>query len=230
MMMNKVDYEVNVDSGSEGDARQGKQFDMVGTDTSISPAVPLKSVAAPRKRSTVTRKQEAANRQNAMRSSGPRTLAGKEVSSRNALKHGLTSTSVLLPGDDTEEFRRFESGYKLYWSPQGQHEEALVQLITAGMWALLRLQRIEAGALSYIVNAANDPADMAQVVLELLARYGTTKGRAVSQWIRDLERLQDRRRREECLPAHQRLTRLKERKRTMMALIAQYSPATTPDK
>jgi hypothetical protein len=35
-----------------------------------------------------------ANRQNALRSTGPRTVSGKSRSSQNALKHGLTSRAL----------------------------------------------------------------------------------------------------------------------------------------
>ena len=37
-----------------------------------------------------TEKQIAANRSNAKRSTGPKTLAGKTTSSRNAYRHGLS--------------------------------------------------------------------------------------------------------------------------------------------
>ena len=43
-------------------------------------------------------KQIAANRANAKRSTGPRTLAGKIVSSRNAFRHGLSGPLRLNPG------------------------------------------------------------------------------------------------------------------------------------
>jgi hypothetical protein len=42
-----------------------------------------------------TEKQIAANRANAKKSTGPRTLAGKLKSSRNAYRHGLSSPSRL---------------------------------------------------------------------------------------------------------------------------------------
>ena len=44
--------------------------------------------------------QAIANIENAQRSTGPRTEAGKAASSHNALKHGLTAQTVLLPGED----------------------------------------------------------------------------------------------------------------------------------
>ncbi len=40
------------------------------------------------------------NRQNAQHSTGPRTEAGKRRSSLNALQHGLTATSAVLPSED----------------------------------------------------------------------------------------------------------------------------------
>jgi hypothetical protein len=50
-------------------------------------------------------RQLIANRANAVKSKGPRSLAGKRRSSRNAMKHGLTADHTLLPGEDAEEFR-----------------------------------------------------------------------------------------------------------------------------
>jgi hypothetical protein len=42
-------------------------------------------------------KQVAANRANAMRSTGPKTLAGKPKSSRDAYRHGLSGALRLDP-------------------------------------------------------------------------------------------------------------------------------------
>jgi hypothetical protein len=39
-------------------------------------------------------RQVEANRRNALKSTGPRTEAGKQVSRRNALRHGLTAETV----------------------------------------------------------------------------------------------------------------------------------------
>ncbi len=51
-----------------------------------------------------TEKQIAANRNNAQKSTGPKTAEGKTKSSGNALKHGLTSPYALLPGESEEEY------------------------------------------------------------------------------------------------------------------------------
>src|SRR5271154_969525 len=50
-----------------------------------------------------------ANRLNALRSTGPKTQEGKHQSRRNALRHGLTSETVIDALKDTEDYRAFEA-------------------------------------------------------------------------------------------------------------------------
>ena len=40
------------------------------------------------------------NRENAQHSTGPKTEAGKQKSSLNALRHGLTGQTVVMPAED----------------------------------------------------------------------------------------------------------------------------------
>ena len=47
--------------------------------------------------------QRAANRANAAKSTGPRSVEGKEAARRNALKHGMTGAGVVLAGEDEQE-------------------------------------------------------------------------------------------------------------------------------
>jgi hypothetical protein len=55
--------------------------------------------------------QLAANAANAQHSTGPRTTEGKDRSSQNASKHGLTAREVVIGAGEQEEFdsisRRF---------------------------------------------------------------------------------------------------------------------------
>src|SRR5438309_10994791 len=95
-----------------------------------------------------TARQREANRRNALQSTGPRTLAGKKVAGLNALRHGLTAQSVLLPDEDPAEFQRYGRAMRFYWLPEGALETALVERITALSWRLLRIAKIEVGILS----------------------------------------------------------------------------------
>jgi hypothetical protein len=57
---------------------------------------------------TSARKAES-NRRNALKSTGPKTPEGKAAMRLNALKHGLLSREIFLPGEDEaalEELRR----------------------------------------------------------------------------------------------------------------------------
>jgi hypothetical protein len=52
-------------------------------------------------------KQISANRRNATKSTGPKTNNGKLQSRRNAMRHGLTATTVVTAIEDVDEFERF---------------------------------------------------------------------------------------------------------------------------
>lgn len=49
-------------------------------------------------------KQTQANRQNALKSTGPITPEGKAAVRHNALKHGLLAQDVLVPNEDEAAF------------------------------------------------------------------------------------------------------------------------------
>ena len=50
-------------------------------------------------------KQAEANRRNALKSTGPKTPEGKSTVRHNALRHGLLSRDILLPGEDEDALR-----------------------------------------------------------------------------------------------------------------------------
>jgi hypothetical protein len=55
--------------------------------------------------------QIAANRANALKSTGPRTAEGRAASRFNAIKHALDAESLVIPGEDSAEFEAFAAGY-----------------------------------------------------------------------------------------------------------------------
>ena len=90
-----------------------------------------------------TQKQIDANRRNALRSTGPKTQAGKAISARNALTHGLRARTALLPGEDKDAFFRLFKAFRNEYRPIGRFQEALIEQMTVAYWKLSRLNRIE---------------------------------------------------------------------------------------
>jgi len=90
-------------------------------------------------------KQIAANRRNAQRSTGPTTDAGKAKASRNALKHGILSRWVLVPGESEEKLNELSAALRADRQPGGPLEDLLVDDAVALIWRLRRLSRVEAG-------------------------------------------------------------------------------------
>jgi hypothetical protein len=97
---------------------------------------------------TSDRKAEA-NRQNARKSTGPKTPEGKAAVRLNALKHGLLSQEILLPGEDEEALRELGQNLKVELQPVGELENLLVDRIIASYWRLRRLGRVEAGIFAW---------------------------------------------------------------------------------
>jgi hypothetical protein len=87
--------------------------------------------------------QLTANKENARRSSGPRTEGGKAVSSMNAVKTGLTGRTVLLPSDDVEAYQTHITIYEREFRPIGLRERELVQSIADTQWRLQRVPGLE---------------------------------------------------------------------------------------
>jgi len=92
-----------------------------------------------------TEKQITANRENAKKSTGPRSAAGKAAVSLNALKHGLLAQAALLPGEDEESFRSFADDLLAELEPVGARECLLAEQVVNLAWKLNRASRVEAG-------------------------------------------------------------------------------------
>lgn len=93
-----------------------------------------------------------ANRRNALKSTGPRTLNGKKRVSRNAARHGFFSKWLLIQGRDGRESQReydsFCAGIHKHYQPLGWLEELWVEKIAVWSWRLRRLIRFESGQIT----------------------------------------------------------------------------------
>ena len=90
-----------------------------------------------------TEKQLEANRRNAQKSTGPRTIEGKSNSSRNNLRHGLTGQISLLPTEDREAHDTFCNELIDSFNPETPMENQLAQSIAEDSWRLNRARAIE---------------------------------------------------------------------------------------
>ena len=69
-----------------------------------------------------TFRQIQANRRNALKSTGPKTLAGKEQSRCNAVRHGLTAETVIGALEDAEDYKAFEAAITADYEAQSAVE------------------------------------------------------------------------------------------------------------
>jgi len=98
----------------------------------------------------VTEKMAEANRQNAQKSTGPKTEEGKARSSQNAVQHGLLSEKIFLssiPEESNEDFQNIKKGLYSAHTPKSDAEALLVQRIVVCHWRLLRAFRYETDCL-----------------------------------------------------------------------------------
>ena len=90
----------------------------------------------------------AINRANSQHSTGPRTAAGKQRSSLNALRHGLTAASPVLPSEDSAAYEDHRRGFLEEYKPATPTESQLVQELVDTSWRLNRIPLLEADVLA----------------------------------------------------------------------------------
>jgi hypothetical protein len=100
---------------------------------------------------SASEKQIQANRENAQKSTGPKTEEGKAAVSQNAVKHGLYATkSILNSPHITEDRKLFDLLYEAAvkdLQPESLFQELIVQRIVECMW---RQRRIVAAETAHI--------------------------------------------------------------------------------
>jgi hypothetical protein len=90
-------------------------------------------------------KQFEANRRNSLKSTGPKTEAGKQASRCNAVRHGLTAETVIGALEDAEDHKAFEAAITADYDAQSAVERELVLRLASLLWRLRRATTIETG-------------------------------------------------------------------------------------
>jgi hypothetical protein len=129
-----------------------------------------------------------ANRENAKKSTGPRTPRGKAHSRRNSLKHGLSATHgnhFLLQNENGSDYQELLEGLRADWQPVGDAEELEVQRIAESQWRLERAKRFE--------TAINHRAVRDSVRQELAEQYNycSQRDKGEEKFILSLQKLSD---------------------------------------
>jgi len=94
-------------------------------------------------------------------STGPRTPEGKQRSRLNALRHGLTGQTVVLPTEDLQAYKTFCNDFVVHYQPVGPVERQLVQTIADTSWRLNRISAMEHSSLSLAAAEKVDQAGAA---------------------------------------------------------------------
>ena len=92
-----------------------------------------------------TAAQIKANRENARRSTGPKS--GTDRTRFNGLKHGLRAEQVVLPGEDPAAFEAERRAWIDDWKPRSHTRAVLVERAAVASWKLRRATRAEAARL-----------------------------------------------------------------------------------
>lgn len=147
-----------------------------------------------------TAKQRTANRQNARKSTGPKTPKGKAVVALNAIKHGLLSRHVLLADEDEAALVELGKRLRTHLQPVGEFEVLLVDRMVTAAWRLRRVLAIETSLFEVYRSEGvppSKPVSLGDVIrydhgdrLTRVLRYETALERSLYKALHELQRLQ----------------------------------------
>ena len=137
--------------------------------------------------------QIAANILNALKSSGPTSIQGKEASSQNATKHGLACSYnncsfYLLPDEDPKAYEELKETLTNELKPTSEIEGMLIRRMCQSEWLRARALRLQQTCISHEHHV------LATEHLALYLRYYNTHERAFYKAMNELQKLRRERR------------------------------------
>ncbi len=132
-------------------------------------------------------------------STGPRSAEGKARSSMNAMKSGIYSKSVVIPGEDRADLDALTEEYYQRFQPGLPEQRDQVDILIRSTWTLRRLAVAEAQVWIYEMDEASHLSEAAPIghmftwcdrILTRLHRIVNTTQRNYRDALHELERLQ----------------------------------------
>jgi hypothetical protein len=136
----------------------------------------------------ISEKQHAANCKNAQQSCGPTTPEGKAAVRLNALIYGLRARTLIIPGENQEEYQQSHDTLITELQPIGEIERMQVQQMAIAHWILARIAYVESQVYQEDVPVERQ--------LSLLRQVGTERTRLERSFytaLHELQRLQEKR-------------------------------------
>jgi hypothetical protein len=101
--------------------------------------------------------QTLANKQNALKSTGPKSAQGKTLVSRNAVRHGAMSDIAVVPGiESAEEWQTHLDETIASIAPVGRLETMLAERVALLSWRMLRVARYERDSVVAWIDRIDD--------------------------------------------------------------------------
>jgi hypothetical protein len=162
-----------------------------------------------------TERQQNAFRINGSKSHGPVTPEGKLASSRNAITHGMLSSTIVLKGESTDRFLGLLTDLFEEFQPQTPFEESLIENMAVARWRQLRIWGMEKASMDHemrrqpaIPNSAElDPPEQAATRAAVAFRTLSDDSRSL-ELINRYESRYDR----QYLRAHRRFLEVRDRR------------------
>ena len=111
----------------------------------------------------ISEKQQAANRQNAQHSTGPKTPEGKNAIRFNALTYGLRTRATILPEENAADYSQLWDELVADWQPQDRTERSYLETMVTSQWLLARVAESEKKVYMFIEFGEQQFKMLAQV-------------------------------------------------------------------
>jgi len=150
----------------------------------------------------ISDKQQAANRQNAHHSTGPKTPEGKAAIRFNALTYGLRTRATVLPDENAADYSRLWDELEAQWQPQNRTERCYLETMVTSQWLLARVAASEQKVYMFIAFGEQQFRMLAQV-----AKQRAQLERSFRTAIEDMKQAQKERQAQAQQPAAAKRTK-----------------------